>query len=498
MRCRECGSEVDNEKAFCPVCGAPMKVTADYEYIQAEIANKVDQYFQEKEEEKKSQEMDLDQFISEEKKKSAKEAGGKEIPRKSSKAAKHDKAAKEADDLAKTININSDSIFDLDFEDSVFDNEDSIREDSFDELPEEEWEDDELPPAPVKRKASSGRHSQRPRYHEDHIPKKKNQTGAKVLTVLVIFVIIAAAVIGILAILGIFDPNKLQNSNEETTQTSSSISSNIINDETYKSPVTIMLESTSGSTLYYTLDGSEPTTESRLYSGEFEISESDVYLTYPNVTLRVASFDESEDKLDEKTITFALEADRQTTTAEETEKTVVENVSDPVVLPAPGYYNSDSSISVTSAEGATIYYTYDGTIPDSSSNVYTGPVKMVPGTSTFSAVCILDGVSSSVVTSEYTLEYDYPYSADNALLQVLYELMYYGYVYDYDGNTYDGGHAVLSHKGVYTIDGYTYYIIEADFYTSDGVQSDTQYYGVGVNYGSVSDATPAGDSYYID
>ena len=37
MRCKECGIEVDNLEVFCPNCGAPLRMTADYDFIQAEI-----------------------------------------------------------------------------------------------------------------------------------------------------------------------------------------------------------------------------------------------------------------------------------------------------------------------------------------------------------------------------------------------------------------------------------------------------------------------------
>ena len=48
MRCKECGIEVDNLEVFCPNCGAPLRMTADYDFIQAEIGGKVDQFLNDK------------------------------------------------------------------------------------------------------------------------------------------------------------------------------------------------------------------------------------------------------------------------------------------------------------------------------------------------------------------------------------------------------------------------------------------------------------------
>ncbi|MBR3245204.1 MAG: zinc ribbon domain-containing protein, partial [Parasporobacterium sp.] len=43
MLCKECGADVNSSEVFCPNCGAPLRVTADYDFIQAEIGVKVDQ-----------------------------------------------------------------------------------------------------------------------------------------------------------------------------------------------------------------------------------------------------------------------------------------------------------------------------------------------------------------------------------------------------------------------------------------------------------------------
>ena len=52
MICKECGADVSSSEVFCPNCGAPLRVTADYDYIQAEIGVKVDQFLNDEPEDK--------------------------------------------------------------------------------------------------------------------------------------------------------------------------------------------------------------------------------------------------------------------------------------------------------------------------------------------------------------------------------------------------------------------------------------------------------------
>ena len=163
MRCRECGLEVDNDKAFCPVCGAPMKVTADYEYIQAEIANKVDRFFNEEHQnEEESGEIPESAGVS--------EAGSRES-------------------MAKTRNFYG--------TDSIFDGEDDFPED-----PDPDDRQEKRRPAKSASKDSSGsRHSagkRNPRPAGRILYLEKDQTAARVITALIIFVILAAAAVGVL------------------------------------------------------------------------------------------------------------------------------------------------------------------------------------------------------------------------------------------------------------------------------------------------------------
>ena len=76
---------------------------------------------------------------------------------------------------------------------------------------------------------------------------------------------------------------------------------------------------------------------------------------------------------------------------------------DPTFSPAAGTYTSVQNVEIScETEGATIYYTKDGTTPTSSSTEYTGAIS-VDETMTIKAIAIKDSKSSSVVSAVYTI-----------------------------------------------------------------------------------------------
>lgn len=77
-------------------------------------------------------------------------------------------------------------------------------------------------------------------------------------------------------------------------------------------------------------------------------------------------------------------------------------VDTPVFTPAAGTYTSGQSVAITcSTDGATIYYTTDGSTPTSSSSVYSSPISVSTDT-TIKAVAMKDGEISAVATSAYS------------------------------------------------------------------------------------------------
>lgn len=79
-------------------------------------------------------------------------------------------------------------------------------------------------------------------------------------------------------------------------------------------------------------------------------------------------------------------------------------VATPTFSPVSGAYTEDQSVTIDCAtDGATIYYTIDGTDPTETSNVYSSPIE-VSETTTIKAIATADGYNnSSVATATYNI-----------------------------------------------------------------------------------------------
>lgn len=77
----------------------------------------------------------------------------------------------------------------------------------------------------------------------------------------------------------------------------------------------------------------------------------------------------------------------------------------PLFSPAAVTFEESATVSLSSStEGASIYYTTDGTTaPTSSATAYNGPFE-ITATTTIKAIAIKNGVSSAVTSKTYTLE----------------------------------------------------------------------------------------------
>jgi hypothetical protein len=139
-------------------------------------------------------------------------------------------------------------------------------------------------------------------------------------------------------------------------------------------------DATSGTTIYYTTNGTTPTTSSTKYTGAITVSATEtikalaVETGYSNSAVATAAY----------TITPALPA--------------------PTFSPAAGTYTTSQSVTINDATaGTTIYYTTNGTTPTTSSTKYTGAIT-VSATETIKALAVETGYSNSAVaTAAYTI-----------------------------------------------------------------------------------------------
>ena len=148
----------------------------------------------------------------------------------------------------------------------------------------------------------------------------------------------------------------------------------------YDDDVIIELHAKTGK-IYYTLDGSDPTEGGILYTEPFTLKEG---------TTTVQAVCEDGEKVSE------VIAKRYKISYADPEA--------PVVIPAGGSFTTPTTITVEVPEGASVYYTWDGTTPTQSSAKYTAPIDMKEGNNILSLLLVdKHGKTSNV--SEYNYKY---------------------------------------------------------------------------------------------
>ena len=150
---------------------------------------------------------------------------------------------------------------------------------------------------------------------------------------------------------------------------------------TYASPQTVTIsDSTSGSTIYYTTDGTTPTTASTVYSSAITVSVSEMlkalatHSGYTNSSIGSAA--------------YVINGPAAT----------------PTFSPAAGAYGPAQTVTISDATpGATIYYTTNGTTPTTSSSTYSSPIT-VSATETLEAIAVAPlYMTSGTGSATYTI-----------------------------------------------------------------------------------------------
>src|SRR5579863_5909704 len=142
-------------------------------------------------------------------------------------------------------------------------------------------------------------------------------------------------------------------------------------------------DATAGATIFYTTDGSAPTHNSPTYSGEIAVDASE--------TLRA----------------MAQAPEHKTSAIATAHYSIEVPVAAPVFSPTGGNYSSPQKVTISDAtQGATIYYTTDGSTPSAKSTPYTTPIS-VPVSSavlTLKAIAVKSGDdTSAIATANYTV-----------------------------------------------------------------------------------------------
>lgn len=161
----------------------------------------------------------------------------------------------------------------------------------------------------------------------------------------------------------------------------------------YDKFITVELAGNNAEHIYYTLDGSDPTTDSTLY-------ESPININQEGTTVLKA---------------IAVSSDSiQSCIMEQEYKITLGQLPAPEVTPESGNYTEDTKITITAYTGAKIYYTLDGNTPTSNSTLYSEPIDMPSGNNVLKVIAINDkGVTSEVVTNIYNLVIPETYSTSS-------------------------------------------------------------------------------------
>jgi hypothetical protein len=144
--------------------------------------------------------------------------------------------------------------------------------------------------------------------------------------------------------------------------------------EMFNSSVQVTItDSSPNAQIFFTTDGSTPSTASTVYTGPITVTKTETIKAIAGGAGYLAS--------PPSVNTYTL----------------ITQVPTPTFNPAPGDYSSPQSVTITTTwAGATIYYTTDGSTPTAASNTYTGPVS-INTSETLKAIATAPNLNNSAV-----------------------------------------------------------------------------------------------------
>src|SRR5207247_819132 len=155
---------------------------------------------------------------------------------------------------------------------------------------------------------------------------------------------------------------------------------------TYLGTQTVTIsDSTAGATIFYTMDGTTPTTSSTVYTGPITVSTS------------------------ETVEAMAAESGFFNSNVSTAVYTITSSAATPVITPGTGTYTSAQTVTITDGTtGASIYYTLDGSQPTTTSTQYTASFKVSTTTTVKAIATATNFTTSATATSVITIQSGMP------------------------------------------------------------------------------------------
>ncbi len=244
----------------------------------------------------------------------------------------------------------------------------------------------------------------------------------------------------------------------------------------YDEPMAVKISAYGTGTIYYTMDGTEPTADSEIYMAPIVLESGDYV---------VKAFFVKDSGASSKVVTAEYHIE-------------IEELEAPKIDLVSGSYTRPAYIKVINEDDEDIYYTLDGTDPTVLSYPYTGPILLALGRSDYKFAKIVSGRTSDITMRRYALQLstDFtPGQAETAIMEYFYRN---GRLIDENGH-FDstGARYQYTYTYVVTIDGDDYYIISEILQDTEGILTGTgNYYAVNAYTGKYFTLQDDGNNNY--
>ena len=165
------------------------------------------------------------------------------------------------------------------------------------------------------------------------------------------------------------------------TRESSTLDAPVItpNGGTFSNSCEVSITAQEGASIFYTTDGTDPTADSSRYTAPFTLTN--------NATVKAIAIKEGCNNSEIASAAFTIE---------------ISTLDAPVITPNGGTFSNSCEVSITAQEGASIFYTTDGTDPTADSSRYTAPFT-ITNSAVVKAIAVKEGYSNSkIATAEFT------------------------------------------------------------------------------------------------